>query len=275
MTRWTIFFLLALLFLGGAPRARADAAIGTILEVEGTATVKPSGGKAAPAGKETPVHMQDVIATGPVSRAFILFVDDTQITLAENTALTVNEYVFDPDNASKNKASYNVLRGAFQYLSGLIAKKPKPDVTIDTPYGAIGIRGTKIMGGLLDGVFGIFVDEGKIGVKNGGGEAVVGKNEGTNIESPAGKPGKPGAWPPEKLERLRAMFRFRDDAALQKRIRTHKEKHDCSGELEKRRRCERRGQKNCDDGDMRDLPVDDMGHEVFVPDVGGGSYSTW
>jgi hypothetical protein len=104
------------------------------------------------AGTTTPVPLQpgdtinqnDTIETGAGARAFILFNDNTQMTLGENTKLKVDEYVYDP-NGTSNKASYSILEGAFQYVSGLIGKKDPADVKIDTAYGEIGIRGTEFI----------------------------------------------------------------------------------------------------------------------------------
>jgi len=75
----------------------------------------------------------------------VLLADGTTLTLSENSKLTVDNYVFDWSNHNNDKASYNYLQGAFQYVSGLIAKKPDPDVRVETAYGQIGIRGTRFI----------------------------------------------------------------------------------------------------------------------------------
>jgi len=143
----------------------APPVIGTILEVEGTGMVTPPGGKPMVAQIKTPVHMNDVIATGAKSRIFILFIDDTKITLSENAKLTVNKYVFNQDDNTHNSGVYSVLSGSFEYVSGLLAKKKDPDVTIRTQYGNIGIRGTKLWGGSLGNKYGVHVDEGLVRVQ--------------------------------------------------------------------------------------------------------------
>ena len=104
------------------------------------------------AGTTTPVPlepgdtigMNDTIQTGPGGKASLLFDDNTELTLGENTKLKVDDYVYDPDGNS-NKASYRFLEGAFQYVSGLIEKKNPADVRIDTPVDGIGIRGTEFI----------------------------------------------------------------------------------------------------------------------------------
>lgn len=200
------FLVLAALFMmSGTPAALAanekPAApiIGTILEVEGTGSVT-SAGKAIKAAVQTPVRLNDIVSTGPKSRIFILFVDETQFTLAENTKLTVNKYVYDPKNANNNKASFSVLDGAFEYVSGLLAKKPEPDVNINTSYGSIGVRGTRFWGGRIKDTNGVHVTDGRVRVRNDGGEVLVGKGQGTFVKDKKAKPTNAAPFPPELLQ---------------------------------------------------------------------------
>ena len=104
------------------------------------------------AGTTTPVPLEpgdtiglnDTIQTGPGGKASILFDDNTEFTLAENTKLKVDDYVYDPDGNS-NKASYRFLEGMFQYVGGLIEKNHPGDVRINTSFVGVGIRGTEFI----------------------------------------------------------------------------------------------------------------------------------
>jgi hypothetical protein len=104
------------------------------------------------AGTTTPVPlepgdtigMNDTIQTGPGAKASILFDDNTEFTLGENTKLKVDDYIYDPDGTA-NRATYSFLEGAFQYVGGLIEKKNPADVRINTPVDGIGIRGTEFI----------------------------------------------------------------------------------------------------------------------------------
>jgi len=213
--------LLAHPALAATAATTADAGtgiIGTILEVEGTGTVTPPGKAAIAAAIKTPVHMKDVIATGAKSRIFILFIDDTQITLSENSKLTVNKYVFNPDDNTNNKGDYSVLAGSFQYMSGMIAKKKNPDVTINTTFGNIGIRGTKLWAGALPKGYGVNVEEGLVQVKNQGGEVLVPKGQGTSIASATAKPAAAAPFPPETMAFIQNTVFLAGEAMLLKRI---------------------------------------------------------
>lgn len=177
-----------------ADQQKPEGIIGTIMEVEGKATLTLAGGKTSrPLALKDSLHMNDVIVTAPKSRVLVLFIDNTQITMSENTRLTVDTYVFDPDNTKNNKASYNVIQGTFQYLSGLIAKKKDPDVNIETEYGTIGIRGTKLWAGALKDSYGVHVEEGAVQVRNDGGQVLVSKGQGTTLKSRKAAP--PPAFP--------------------------------------------------------------------------------
>ena len=104
------------------------------------------------AGTTTPVPLDpgdtiginDTIQTGPGAKASILFDDNTEFTLGENTKLKVDDYVYDPDGTA-NRASYSFLEGVFQYVGGLIEQKDPANVSINTAFVGIGIRGTEFI----------------------------------------------------------------------------------------------------------------------------------
>ena len=205
--------------------ASDDGVIGNILEVEGTATIATQGGAPVAATVNAPVHLNDVVATGAQSRVFILLIDNTQWTLSENSRLTVDEWVFDPDNNANNKGRYSVMQGAFQYISGLLAKKADPDVQIETPAGSIGIRGTDITGGDVDGSYGIQVDDGAIDVKTDAGQVRVNKGEGTTLRGRKFAPDRPAKWNPERLARVRQQVYLQHRDRVQQRMAQMQPRH--------------------------------------------------
>ncbi|MBL8711947.1 MAG: FecR domain-containing protein [Alphaproteobacteria bacterium] len=195
-----LFLLSPSLSFAAAPAP--EGIIGTILEVEGAGTVTQPGKQPVAAAVKTRVHMNDVIATGPKGRIFILFIDNTQFTLSENSKLKVDKYVFDPQNPAVNKGTFNVMQGAFKYTSGQLAKKKDPDVSINTPYGNIGVRGTVVLGGRVKDAYGVHVQEGRVQVRNDAGAVLVDKGNGTMIKSRAEKPSNQAPFPPELLNVL-------------------------------------------------------------------------
>jgi hypothetical protein len=135
------------LFFAPAPAPRKPSGkddIGTLAEKQGSVNLTRNG-ETRPLTKADMIQMGDIISTDKDSKALLLFADDTQITLAENAKFTIDEYVYNPADSDANAASYSWMDGAFRYVSGLIAKKPDPDVSIKTAYGNIGIRGTEFI----------------------------------------------------------------------------------------------------------------------------------
>jgi hypothetical protein len=121
--------------------ARAPAA--TVMVVSGTATVTRSGQPAVPLKLGDAVYMGDVISTGDKSTAYLLFTDNTiQLRLAADTELSIDEYAYSPNANWHNKIRYKFLKGAFEYLNGIVGKPEELDVQIDTPLGTIVDRGT-------------------------------------------------------------------------------------------------------------------------------------
>lgn len=205
--------------------ATTDGVIGTILEVEGAATITSPGKPATAAAVDGAVHMYDKIETGPKSRVFILFIDNTQWTLSENTQFTIDDYVYDSANNADNKGRYSILSGAFQYVSGLIAKKPDPDVQIETPAGSIGIRGTDFTGGDIDGEYGIAVDEGAVDVTTDKGQVRVNAGEGTTVKGRQFAPARASKWKQERRERMRQKVFLQRRELVQQRMEKTQERH--------------------------------------------------
>ncbi len=135
--------------------------IGQLVALEGDAFYAGSE-KKAKIRVDDPIYFNSMIETGPKSKAMIMFIDDTQITLGENSTLKIDEYVFDPYDSSENKGRFSFAKGTFLWVSGMISKREKPDVRLDTAYGSIGIRGTVVWAGPVSDAYGVFTDEGQV-----------------------------------------------------------------------------------------------------------------
>ena len=211
-----ILTVLALLFCA-VPAWAADP-IGTIMAVEGTATLKREGAeKTEDVAVAMPVHMNDTIETGAASRLIILFVDETKLVLGENVLTSVDEYVYDPAATSGNRMRLSVPRGAFQYVSGLIGKQARPDVKIDIPYGSIGLRGTVVWGGDLD-QYGVLVLDGKVSVQTKRGAILLNKGEGVDLANANAAPSNRKVWGQPKVDRAVATVTLKAQDAADKRV---------------------------------------------------------
>jgi hypothetical protein len=207
-----------------ATTTRAETVIvGTLLEADGPVSLVVPGAEPKALKLNDPVHMNDVIETGADARAFILLIDNTELTLGENAQFTVDEYVFDETNEALNKGRYSVLRGAFLYTSGLLAKKENPDVTVATPFGSVGIRGTTFWGGEIDGEYGILVTDGQVSVQTERGRILVNKEQGTMLFSKTAIPARAGTWAQEKIDRAVQTIALKDSTVVRERVTQYAE----------------------------------------------------
>jgi len=127
----------------------------TVTNCIGSVVPGPGGGTLTPAGGGPPIHLNpgspvpiqkgDSVNNGPGDPLNINLIDGTQFTMAPNTGVTMNDYVYDPGDNSHDKGVYGVFAGAFQYVSGLITKTPDPNVQIITEFSYTGIRGTEFL----------------------------------------------------------------------------------------------------------------------------------
>ena len=134
----------------------------------------------------------------------------------------------------RDKGRFSVLRGTFQFVSGLISKHDIPDFEVMTAYGSIGIRGTTFWGGMLrqdygDSYtdsrsarpkenFGVYVDEGEVFFETNLGSKTITKGEGSftsNINKP---PSEPKLWSEEMVNAAVAKIALKDDASARAKI---------------------------------------------------------
>ena len=95
-----------------------------------------------------PVFLGDTIETGPESGLQIMLMDETIFTIGPDAALIIDEFVYDPET-SAGKVTASVLKGAFRFVSGRVAKEEPRNMNVKTPVGTIGIRGTSAAGRVI------------------------------------------------------------------------------------------------------------------------------
>ena len=126
-------------------RAPAGAAepIGFVKTVKGEAFVD-SGGQAVKAVQGTPLKVSDVIRTGASGSVGITLKDNTVMSFGPSTRFTLEEYLFAPAKGDL-KLGGRLASGSLHYVSGLIAKAKPEAVSVKTPTGTIGVRGTRFV----------------------------------------------------------------------------------------------------------------------------------
>lgn len=117
--------------------------LGFIKLVEGEVLVMGGQGE-APAKAGNPIYLGDRVKTAANGRLGLTFKDNTIISLGPDTEIVVDEYLFDPAE-TQLKLVVNMLKGTLHYISGVIAKLRPEAVSVKTPAGIIGVRGTRFL----------------------------------------------------------------------------------------------------------------------------------
>jgi hypothetical protein len=115
-------------------------AIGYVKTVTGDATVT-DGGKAVKAAAGTPVRLNSVLKTGAKGTMGVTFKDNSMMSFGPDTEVTVDEYLYAPAKGDL-KFGASMSKGALNVVSGTIAKLKPEAVSLKTPTGTIGVRGT-------------------------------------------------------------------------------------------------------------------------------------
>ena len=92
----------------------------------------------------TPLFQGSQLKTGPKSSMGVTFKDDTVMSFGSDTELTVDEYLYAPAQG-KLKLGAQMAKGSMNYVSGVIAKLQPDAVSVKTPTGTIGVRGTQFV----------------------------------------------------------------------------------------------------------------------------------
>ena len=90
------------------------------------------------------VFMDDLLTTGKTGAMGIIFMDDTMISIGPDTEFVVDEFVYQPRENTLSFGS-RMMRGTLHFVSGTIAKLSPESVSVKTPVGTIGIRGTRFL----------------------------------------------------------------------------------------------------------------------------------
>jgi hypothetical protein len=134
-----------ILVLGGAPlwsHAEAES-VGFVKTVTGESWVI-TAGQRVKAQLGTTVFLGSQLKTGKGATLGVTFRDNTLMSFGSDTELTVDEYLFAPTQG-KLKLGARLDKGSLNYVSGVIAKLKPDAVSVKTPTGTIGVRGTQFL----------------------------------------------------------------------------------------------------------------------------------
>jgi len=134
-----ILFLIILLFAG-----QANASNNNFVGIIGAAIGDIKNQKNEKLTNGSKIFFGDTIISNSRSNAQILFIDQTVLTLGEDTELTVDEFVYDPNSQDGSFIS-TVKAGTVKFITGQISKKNPDNLEVKVPAGTLGARGTEFV----------------------------------------------------------------------------------------------------------------------------------
>jgi len=135
--------------VAASARAQGAAAppthIGTAAAVHGLVKAAAPGaiGRVVESGK--PLFLNDHVTTDAAGRLQILLADETVFTIGPNADMVLDKFVYDPSTGQGSVAA-QIVRGAFRFVTGRIARRQPESMKVRLNVGVIGIRGTVVVG---------------------------------------------------------------------------------------------------------------------------------
>lgn len=186
-------------------RAQLAPPAGTVSRLQGAAVAVRNAAPRALVVGDT-IQIGDVLSTGSDARLEIKMQDDALFVLGAETAFVVTDYTFGQGTGS---ATFRVIKGAFLATSGKIAQLGDNAMKVQTDVATIGIRGTTVWGGPLDGqpLQVILLDGRAASVETLRGRADL-TAVGAGTQTDGGPPAAPTPSAAEKIARARATVAF-------------------------------------------------------------------
>jgi hypothetical protein len=127
------------------------------------------------------------------------------VTLGERGRLVIDKFVYNPEK--QGGALSMKVKGAFLFVGGKIEGPTGGNVAIHTPVGTLGVRGTTVWGGFIDGGYGVLVLDGEVTVNTKHGRVTLQKGQGTMIYGEKA-PNKAAPWPDTRVKAAVATISF-------------------------------------------------------------------
>lgn len=115
--------------------------IGTVASSEPTLRGTPPGAATRNLALGTGVVQDERVASSATGRGQILFVDQTTLSLAPNTTIVLDEFVYD--GSGSGQMGLSLTEGALRFIGGLLSRDQ--EATVTTPTATIGIRGSSAL----------------------------------------------------------------------------------------------------------------------------------
>ncbi len=115
-----------------------------ITSLIGTATATGADAQSRLLKISSTINSDDTIETMPSSRLEIIFPDNTNLKLGENTKIAMEDYCFDQATTDNSRFAMRVLKGSCRVMTGLITKINPSRFKVKTRMATVGIRGCDV-----------------------------------------------------------------------------------------------------------------------------------
>jgi hypothetical protein len=117
--------------------------VGRLTQLEGRVDLLKGGNlPAIPLKVNDTVEPGDVVRTKSLSKAQITFIDNSTLTLSQESRIAIEEFKFDA-NQGKRRAVLEIFHGLALAVVNKILKAEEPDFVIKTQTAIVGVRGTE------------------------------------------------------------------------------------------------------------------------------------
>ncbi len=132
----------------------AEKVIGKIVVASGEVLIHRDG-KTIVASVGTELLQGDMISTSGDGKAGIAMIDDSRFSLGAKASMKLDELTFN-DTTKTGTMTTSVVKGAFMFVTGSIAKSPgdKATMKVRTSTATIAVRGTEVVGEVDSGLDG-------------------------------------------------------------------------------------------------------------------------
>lgn len=160
-----------------ASAANGDGRIGAAVAVRNQVTGSQNG-QEHPLAVGGAIFTNERISTGANSVAQLMFTDQTTLSIAPHSQVTLDRYVYDPSRSAGDVA-VSFSSGAMRFVTGT---QDPHNYQVHTPVATIGVRGTIVDLLMINGRMFAILDEGRVILTLADGATIELNHPGTAIE---------------------------------------------------------------------------------------------
>ncbi len=204
MSRYRRYLLFLATLAASRPARTSRARVGEVSVVTGVAVALFPGDPPRSLAPASPVLLEDLLQTEAAARLACLLEGRLELRLGGGARVRVDRVVLRGPQAGV------VLRD-FGVGGPLLIDRPPapaaPPVSLELPWARIGVRGTRVFAGVLDGIGAVFVARGRVTVDAIGTRVTLAEGEGVDIPlQPFGPPDLPvRRWGQARIARALAL----------------------------------------------------------------------